>query len=147
MSAELPRRLDLWRPAAEDEGVSLIEFTCGMLCARLFDRLVVGLHREWTRVQTEPAQLSQLWWSRFPKASFPSIFVRESTIDSSLVGTLRWTSIIMQHPRGPCSRPSHSDSSVLPDLLQVLQGCVPTQTACSLFWIYLDSKGAMWLSY
>jgi hypothetical protein len=46
ISAELPRRLDLWHPAAEDEVVSLIEFTCGMLCARLFDRLVVGFHKE-----------------------------------------------------------------------------------------------------
>jgi hypothetical protein len=53
----------------------------------------------------------------------PSIFVREATNDSSLVGMLRWTSFIMQLPRGPYSIPSHSDSSVLSDLPQVLQGC------------------------
>jgi hypothetical protein len=40
-SGELTRRLDLWRPAPADDGVTLLEFTCGMLWARLIARLIV----------------------------------------------------------------------------------------------------------
>jgi hypothetical protein len=36
--------------AAEGESVSLLGFTSDMLCARLFDRLVVGFLKEWTRL-------------------------------------------------------------------------------------------------
>jgi hypothetical protein len=49
ISGELTRSLDLWRPAPADKGVSLLEFTCGMLWARLIDRPIVRFYGGWTR--------------------------------------------------------------------------------------------------
>jgi hypothetical protein len=49
ISGGLARGLYLGRPPPADDGMSVLEITCGMLSARLIDRLIVRIYRGWTR--------------------------------------------------------------------------------------------------